>query len=245
HLPLLERARGGSLLTGLGGDQLFELPQRTPRRMRPRDLASRALAGAPRRARAAVIARRSPITYPWLRAAARRAATRAMAAEAAATPRAPLGARMGFELGARYLRDARASLAVCAAAEDVLLAHPLCAPQLWSAVAHAAAARGGFASHERALQALFSGWLPDALAARTRKASFDAAFWHRHSRAFAAGWDGDGVPRALVDVDALREHWRSPSPACPSLTLMQAAWLAHDSPGSPRPSVRLTGANRR
>ncbi|HWC25368.1 MAG TPA: asparagine synthase-related protein, partial [Solirubrobacteraceae bacterium] len=47
HLPLLERARGGSLLTGLGGDQLFELPQRTPRRMRPRDLASRALAGAP------------------------------------------------------------------------------------------------------------------------------------------------------------------------------------------------------
>lgn len=224
HMPLLDAARGGSLLTGAGGDQLFAAAARRPRRSRLRALAFAALQLAPRAARAAVLARRRPVASPWLSADGRRDATRAMAAEAAAEPRGPLPARMAFALGMRYLRVALESLDVCAAAGDVQIGHPLCAPRLWSALARAAPP-GGFDGHEQALRVMFGGLLPDAVAARPDKASFDDIFWHRHSRAFAEDWDGGDVPADLVDVAALREHWRLEPPAGQSLTLMQAAWL--------------------
>ncbi|HWI08617.1 MAG TPA: asparagine synthase-related protein [Solirubrobacteraceae bacterium] len=226
HLPLLDLARGGSLLTGLGGDQLLDVLRPPRQRTRARRLAHAALVRAPRPVRAAVIAARDPLQAPWMRPAAARAATRAMAAQLSARPRAPLAARMEYELSLRYLRVTRQSLAVCAAAGDVLLAHPLCAPQLWSAVARACAPRDGFPGDERALRALFGALLPDGLAARTDKASFDAVFYNRHGRAFARGWDGGGVPHELVDAEALRGGWLSDAPPCLSLTLMQAAWLS-------------------
>ncbi len=227
HAPLVEAARGGALLTGLGGDDLLAAARRRPAAAsRPRALARALLQRSPRRVRAAVIARRTPLPFPWLLPSGRRAATRAMAAEAAAGPRGPLAARMAFALGARYLRLARESLAVCATADDVLLEHPLCAPELWSAVAAAGAGRRGFDDDERLLSGLFGDLLPGALAARADKASFDPVFWQRHSRAFAREWDGSGIPRELVDGDALAAHWRSGAPLPQSLTLLQAAWLA-------------------
>lgn len=225
HMPLLDAARGGALLTGAGGDELFEAAGRGPSRSRPRALAFGALQLAPRAVRAAVLARRRPLTFAWLRADARAAATRAMAAEAAAQPRGPLAARMAFVLGMRYLSVALDSLDACAATEGVVLGHPLCAPALWSAVARVAPA-AGFEGHEQALRAMFDGLLPNAVTARSDKASFDEIFWHRHSRAFARDWDGAGVPADLVDAEVLREHWRRGPPAGQSLTLMQSAWLA-------------------
>ena len=231
HMPLLEVARGGSLLTGVGGDEILDITCRGPQRSRPRALALAALQHAPRRARAAVFARRRPIRFGWLRPHAQRMMTRARAAEEAAEPRRPPPARMAYRLDMRYLQVARACLDLCAADVDVALGHPLCAPELWSAIARRTPA-GGFATHERALRALFAGYLPDIVAARTGKAMFDDIFWHRHSRAFAQEWDGAGVPHELVDAGALREQWRGESPPILSLTLMQAAWLAcSDLPG--------------
>ena len=75
HLPLLEAARGGAMLTGIGGDELFMAARRLRAaavltravRPRPRDALSLALAFAPRRVRRAVIARRGSLEAPWLR----------------------------------------------------------------------------------------------------------------------------------------------------------------------------------
>lgn len=226
HLPLLDLARGGSLLTGLGGDQLLDVLRRAPPRTRLRQLAHSALGHLPGVLRAAVIARRHPLEAPWMRAAGRRAATRAWAAQLSTEPRGPLAARMEYELALRYLRVTQSSLAVCAAGNDVLLGHPLCAPGVWSAAAHACSPRAGFSDHREALRALFGGLLPDALIARADKASFEAVFCNRHDRAFARGWDGRGIPGDLVDAEVLRAHWLSDSPRCLSLTLMQSAWLA-------------------
>ncbi|MDA0179868.1 asparagine synthase-related protein, partial [Solirubrobacter phytolaccae] len=64
HLPLLERAAGGTLLTGVGGDELWSSSRAQVLRRR-----RRALAYAPFALRRAVLARREPIAYPWLRAA--------------------------------------------------------------------------------------------------------------------------------------------------------------------------------
>ncbi|HEV2787051.1 MAG TPA: hypothetical protein VGV67_11715, partial [Solirubrobacteraceae bacterium] len=111
---------------------------------------------------------------------------------------------------------------------DVQLAHPLCAPSLWRAVAQASGARTRFAGHEQALRELFGGWLPDALAARPDKASFGGVFSNRHSLEFARRWDGGGVPHELVDAGALRAGWLSDEPPVLSLTLLQAAWLDGD-----------------
>ncbi len=232
HLPLLDLARGGALLTGLGGDQLFGVIQPAPRRAPARRAVHSALGLAPRAVRSAVIASRRPLDPPWMLAAGRRAATRAMAAELGAEPRGPLAAQMAHELSLRYLRVTQASLALCASAGDVLLGNPLCAPALWGAVARACAAPDARRDHQRALRDLFPGWLPEALVARAEKASFDEVFIDTHARAFARDWEGTGVPVELVDVGALREHWRSDEPSCLSLTLMQAAWLSTAERGS-------------
>ena len=73
---------------------------------------------------------------------------------------------------------------------------------------------------------MFGGLVPDDVLARRTKASFDGAFWNRHSRAFAAGWGGGGVDADLVDTDALRREWAQERPDARTFTLLQAAWLA-------------------
>ncbi len=234
HLPLVDAARGGSLLTGLGGDELFGSAERTRLaavaardvRPQPRDLAWLGLSLAPRSLRAQVLAPRRAVHFPWLRPPARRAAAAAAARQEAAEPR-DLAGRMAYARCLRYLRVAVDSLACAARGEDVQIGHPLLADELWSAVRAAAAPRG-WSRRSHATRALFGGWLPDALYDRRDKASFDAAFRHDHSRAFVTRWDGRGVPDELVDAATLRDYWCSAAPASQSLTLLQAAWLQTD-----------------
>jgi asparagine synthase (glutamine-hydrolysing) len=84
------------------------------------------------------------------------------------------------------------------------------------------------------MRAVFDEILPEGHLARGTKASFDEAFFHRHSRAFTAAWDGAGVPARIVDPEALAREWRSPAPAPYSMTLLQAAWLARERSGRER-----------
>ena len=216
HLPLLNLARGGSLLTGIGGDELFSAAA-TPSRRR------RAFGWAPAPVRRAVLARREPVEFEWLTPAARRAATTARAAEAASEPRG-VRDRMAWLRGLRYLDLALDAIATVAADDDVELAHPLFDAGLWSAVA----ARGGFADRTTGMRALFGDLLPDDVLARRSKASFDPVFFNRHSQAFARNWDGTGAPTGLVDGEALGAHWRGGTPAAQTFTLLQALWLARD-----------------
>src|SRR5262249_30508880 len=86
--------------------------------------------------------------------------------------------------------------------------------------------RAGFRDREAALAAVAGHVLPPETVGRRTKASFDAVFFNEHARAFAAVWNGRGVPERFVDAEALRREWRGESPEAHTYTLLQAAWLA-------------------
>jgi asparagine synthase len=235
HIPLLEAARGGSLLTGIGGDELFRSAT-TPRaaavlsgRVRPAAAdARRAVAYlAPRGARRRWHARRgAERVHPWLTDAGDEAGRRALGAWEAAEPRR-LPARMAHVRAARYLGIGTASLERLARDSGAAIHHPLLEEAVWAAVARSAPA-GGHLGRTRAMTAVFGPLLPDELLARKDKASFDEVFFHDHSRAFAERWSGAGAPAGLVDAGALREHWRGELPRAQSFSLLQAAWLSSE-----------------
>ncbi|WP_028065230.1 asparagine synthase-related protein [Solirubrobacter soli] len=184
HTPLLELAAGGTLLTGIGGDELWLSAAAPHERVR-----RRALRAAPFALRRAVLARRQPIGFPWLRDEARRQARLAAAGDDAATPRSPRR-RMEHSRGMRYTAVGTAALALLAADAGAEIAHPLLDLGLWAAVAHAAP----FDRRDAALAAVAGALLPPELVARRTKAGFDGAFFNAHARAFAAGWDGRAAP---------------------------------------------------
>jgi asparagine synthase (glutamine-hydrolysing) len=219
HVPMLAQAAGGTLLTGIGGDELWTAA--SARRARPR---RHALRIAPFRLQRAVLARHEPIGFPWLTRAARRAARRAGAAEAAREPWTTRR-RLAWWRSLRYLAAGTRSLAAVAADAGATVEHPLLSAALWGAVADVAP-RAGFAGARAALAAVAGHLLPPELIARRTKAGFDDVFFNEHARALAAEWAGHGVPVELLDVAALRAHWRSDAPDPHSLTLMQAAVLA-------------------
>jgi hypothetical protein len=235
HAPFLDAARGGSLLTGIGGDEAFSASQwhRTAalaaRRARPepRDLLRIGLALSPVALRRAVLRRRTGDGFTWLRPDARRAVHRALADEAA---REPLrwGDRVRWLAGLRYLEVGTDGLGLLAADADVRLVHPFADRGFLAALA-SLGQEGRFFGRTEGLRAVFGGLLPDDILARRTKASFDGAFWSRWSRAFAARWSGGGVDPGLVDLDALRREWARGQPDARTLTLLQSAWLADSS----------------
>ena len=231
HVPLLEAARGGTVLTGIGGDELFKsaATTRPPRRAR-----SVALYAAPRFARRRWYGRASVELHPWLTADGERAGRAALAAWDAAEPRR-LRARMRHVRAARYLRVGTASLDLLAADAGAAIAQPLLEPAVWAAVA-GSAPHGGHRDREAAMAAVFGALLPPELIARPDKACFDEVFFHDHSRDFAAGWTGAGVPHDVIDARALGEHWRGGEPRAQSFSLLQAAWLAD---GGQEPARRV------
>jgi asparagine synthetase B (glutamine-hydrolysing) len=234
HLPLFDAAAGGSVLTGIGGDELFGAaarPRLTTLRRReafpvPRDVLRLGLAFAPRPLTRTVVARRHRIDLPWLRPCARRAATAAMSREQAAEPRG-LRDRMAWVAALRYVRLGAAAIELLARDAAVYLSHPLLAADTWSAVA--AAAPIGFASRTDGMRCLFGDVLAPEIINRRTKAHFDGVFWTDTARQFARGWSNDGALAQWVDYDALRRHWNQPQPLAQSFTLLQAVWLSQRS----------------
>lgn len=232
HLPLLEAAGGGALLTGIGGDELYTATRRLrvgavlyrAVRPRPRDALRLAFAFAPRRLRKSVIARRATLDAPWLRPSARRLVIDSLASEAAEEPRR-LRERLVWWQQFRYLKVGTASLGLIARDTDTLILHPLLSPALWEAVAIAAGPHG-FADRTEGVRRLFGDLLPPALVERKAKTSFDKVFWTDRARVFARRWDGSGVPVEWVDTRELARHWARSNPSVPSSFLLQAAWLA-------------------
>jgi hypothetical protein len=161
---------------------------------------------------------------PWLTPEGRTAATRALAADAAAEPLG-LGARLRWLRGLRYLRVGTESLALLAEDAGARIAHPLLDRALFGAVRRAAP-RTGFADRTTGLRAVCGALLPPELVARQDKARFDEMFFREPSRALAEGWGGAGAPAGIVDAEALRAHWLGREPRAQSYLLLQAAWLA-------------------
>jgi asparagine synthetase B (glutamine-hydrolysing) len=240
HTPLFERAAGGSLLTGIGGDELLG-PQRwyAAQRVlagrvapRPRHLRAVGLALSPVPMRRAVLARRHQLRWPWLHPHVDALINRRRADWQARTPLrwdAAL-ARWWQSRSRNVLSQTLALLAQDAGAQAV---HPFLDP----AVLRTAAARygpRGPVDRSTAMRDLFGDLLPESVLARRSKAAFDEAFFSEHSRAFAARWSGGGVDRSLVDPEAIAAVWNAVHPDPRSFSLMQAAWLATETEDEPQ-----------
>ena len=234
HVPLLQAARGGSLITGIGGDEVFGgsrwsratavLSGRA--RPRPRDVLRIALALAPPSLRAPALRRRLDVRFPWLRPASLQRVLDAWAAQDAAEPFG-WGKDFSWWRTLRYWQVARRSLAVLAADADALIVHPFADPGFSRALARLPEDRR-FADRSAAMEMLFGDVLPTAVIGRVSKATFDGAFFNVHSRGLVETWRGEGADAMHVDVDSLREHWSSPEPDARSFLLLQSAWLARE-----------------
>lgn len=236
-VPLLEAASPGSLLTGSGGDQYFAASRPVARpaavlgggvRPEPRDLLRVGLALSPRPLRRAVLARRrtSALSVPWLREPARRVLHAAWADEQASEP-LRLGARVRWSRRLRAGVVGRASFDLLAEDAGTLLRHPLDTPRFLVALACDPNVRG-LADRTEVMRRLFGSVLLDDVCSRRTKAGFKDVFWNRHSAAFAERWSGAGADPDLVDTEALRSLWTSPTARnhYRSTTQLQAAWLA-------------------
>jgi asparagine synthase (glutamine-hydrolysing) len=232
HVPQFEAATGGSLLTGIGGDETLS-PSGWERvravlsaRVRPelRDALRVGFLAAPVPLRRVVLRRRFPAEYGWLKPAARRELADAWAAGHAAEPfgwKAQLRWRRRF----RYLHVGTASLGLLAGEASVRIVHPLFDAGFSRALARLPRSQR-YADRTAAMRFLFGELLPDDVISRRTKSGFDQAFWSEPSKAFAAEWNGVGVDPELVDAEALREEWSSSDPDPRSFTLIQSAWLA-------------------
>jgi asparagine synthase (glutamine-hydrolysing) len=229
HVPLFRLAAGGSLLTGIGGDELLTprpwtealAAVRHARLRRPQPLLRLGFELAPNAVRKAVLRRRLPLAYPWLHPTAARELSAAWAAQQAAEP-LRLRAHLAWVERLRYLCVGTGSLGLLAEEDGVRLGHPFLDPRFAAALSRA----GSPATRTEAMRRLAGGLLPDDLLARESKGSFDGAFWSAPARAFAESWDGRGVDTSLVDPEALRAEWTTGSPDPRSFTLAQSVWLA-------------------
>jgi hypothetical protein len=241
HIPLLRAARGGSLLTGIGGDEAFS----TSRRRRaalllsgsvslgPRDVLRLGFGLAPRALRRRVLRRTAPHD-DWLRPRAQAAVTREWAAFAAGEPlRWRDHVRWCSRL--RYLRVGLGNLALLAADDDTRLVHPFTEVRFLSAFAES---RPADADRAGSLRTVVGALLPDDVLGRPTKSTFDGVFFNTHSRAFAFSWAGEGAEEDIVDVAWLRGHWRSRRPAGRTFTQLQKSWLAVERREQPVERVR-------
>ncbi|MFJ2081954.1 asparagine synthase-related protein [Micromonospora chokoriensis] len=213
HLPIVELARGGSLLTGLGGDQILAGWRRRPGSLRARLSRLRAH-----------VWHQQPDPFPWLRPAVARQARRAFRAEQRAEPHR-LAGRIAWHLRRRDLTMSRASLAAMATDHDVLAVTPLLDDGFATALS---AHHGGLRSPSRRelLAAVADDALPPLVVAPRRKATFDEVFFRAETRELVRAWGGGGVDSSLVDADALRREW-SGWPVNPrTAALVQQIWLA-------------------
>jgi asparagine synthetase B (glutamine-hydrolysing) len=234
HLPLIEAAAGGSLLTGAGGDEIlssstwFRATRVLSARVKPtpRDVLRVGFALSPRSIRRRVIRGRAPTIdlFAWLHDDVRRRAFTEWADEGATEP-LRWRERCRWLLSLRYIRLGLSSLGFLAGDNDVHIVHPLADPRFVAAIA-AIPARNRFEGRSEAMLGLFAGLLPEKLLTRGSKASFDRAFWSRHSRELVERWEGQGIDEELVDGEALRAMWATDDPDPRSFTLLQAVWLA-------------------
>jgi hypothetical protein len=229
--PLVRHAAGGSLVVGLGGDEILggyrwtRLNDALARRRRPTgaDLLRLGLAALPASARSRVRPRRGrPGPPAWLRPAARRRFEEIARANVDEPIRFDNAVRRVVRL--RALQVAHSSLGRLS--PDARVEAPLLDPRFVSALVRAGGARG-FGGRAAVMQEIAGGVLPPAILARTDKARFTAVFFGDASRTFAREWTGSGLDDSLVDPEALRREWLSTRPDTRAVLPLQIAWL-HD-----------------
>ena len=229
---MLSSAHGGSMLTGLSGDELLgrwrwrPLADRLAGRSRPRpkDAPRFAIAVLPARLRLPAERLRLRARPPhWMTPAARRALLAQLAGPAASEPFWWCD-WIRWRAGRRDVAAASGVLRLLGEEVEARVSEPLTQPRFIDALARAGG-RLGFGSRAELMTANFEGLLSGALLRRSSKANFVEAFWGESSRRFAREWDGTGVDSELVDPEALRREWLAPEPDNRSSHLLQSAWL--------------------
>jgi len=238
HAPLIEAAPGGSLLTGVGGDETLERGSRVlavlARHVRPtpRDLLRVGLALAPTQVRRVVKGRRGGPTFAWLKPEPTRELAEAWVNH---VERFPLrwDARLREWWSSRYIQLYMRAKAVIAADSDVKVVHPLADGGFVSTLTQEVGPRG-FRNRTDAMRFLFGDVLPPDVTGRSSKASFDQVLWTRHSRAFSVRLVRDGLAAPLdgmgladiVDPVALRTIWLDTEVPSDTFPLLQVCWVA-------------------
>jgi asparagine synthase (glutamine-hydrolysing) len=230
---VFEQLRGGSLLTGEGGDAVLGSRRIMPFSvLRHRHRPDRAMvrygtfAVLPRRARQRIARRmlRTTTQRRWLRPTAFEQHVRLLAIDACAEP-------LGYGSATWSISRQRSFATIshnhtAAAAEyGIRASDPLLDHRFLAALARAGG-HTGFPGRTATMHALFSDVLPPAVLGRTTKASFNLANAGEATREFARTWDGSGVVEELVDVEGLRRVWLSDEPTMATGVLLHSAWLA-------------------
>ena len=235
-IPLLEAARGGSLLTGNGGDEAF-LAVVKARTMTPTQVLR---AMPPHRALMVLLVNSLPLRWKilahyhhglrfrWLRPRARREVHRRFVDSSI---QRQTGDRHSLQLLAdsRYRELQKAVKSAFSRDAGVNLLEPFFEPLFLRAL-RAETPESGFPNRTAAMEHFFDRFLPRAVTQRTTKAVFTESFWGPDSRAFAEEWDGAGLDPSMIYVERLRNEWLRPKPDMRSATAIQAAWLASGAP---------------
>ena len=230
---VIERALGGTVLTGLGGDHLFgewrwqRAADVLALRCAPRagDAARLALWASPRALRLAIARRRAGSGPAWLSREARERVVEARLRERAEEPRT-WAHRVPWVSNRRALAHMRHSGELLAADLGARMVYPLVAPRVVRALARAGG-RLGWGGRTAAMRALFGDVLPPAIIERRTKAGTYRAYDGPATREFIASWDGSGVDPRLVDAEAARRAWAvGEAPDGRAELLLQAAWLS-------------------
>ena len=252
--PLIAEAGGGTLITGVGGDQFLDaagdVRDVLARRVRPtlREAAHTGIALSPRAVRRRFVRDAVARPYPWLSADGRSALDRALLARELDIP-----LRWNRDLHHRWRSRAiqvnLAGLGEIARRHEVSIVHPLSDARFVASLADDGGAFG-FRTRTEIMERLFAGVMPDELNRRQTKAWFEEVIWTRHSKAFVERLDEDRLSGALrrlgveglVDPSALLATWREPMPHANSFLLLQGCWLALEG-GNGRPEGRpVSGA---
>jgi asparagine synthetase B (glutamine-hydrolysing) len=234
HHPIVAAAAGGSLISGIGGDELLtpHLWSRLSRlgshelSLKATDPLRWALANGPRQARGVVLRRYSMKAPEWLRPAARRQVRRRASAWLADQPVRFDELVRRWWWTSRYFQHGSSSLELLAGDFEVEAVFPFMDPMVLNALADLRG-RQGFASRTAAMEWLFGDLLPERVIARPTKAIFDGALVGPMTRQFIDQWSGEGeFDHSLVDPVALHQAWKAATVDVRSLALLQQVWFS-------------------
>jgi asparagine synthetase B (glutamine-hydrolysing) len=235
HLPIIEAASGGTVVTGFGGD---ELGRSSESLSAEGALARRRVRGA--RGLAQLLYRLSPPPVQWTRELLRRQDLAAVFPYLTRNARTRLRLALAGEHSqpfgwgpllrrwwwrTRYVQVCRANFAVMAAPEDVAMVHPFVEPELLRTLGEGGRF-AGLGDRRQLLDHLTRGQLPRALMTRRTKATYSVPLWTRTAVSFAREWSGRGLDASLVDPEAVRAAWLAEDRSVMCTSLLQAAWLA-------------------